>query len=122
MRRGKIGNHQIVPEWYIEEMFKMPTHLKTEDGVENHQYGLHIWLYEGYTSPVQYCRGIKGQYMISIPEEDVVIVRLGDYRKPNFETPETKSDIKKQLPFIGHPTDLPDYINFAEKIIAQTKK
>lgn len=122
MKRGKIGTQQIVPEWYIEEMFQLPKNIQTEEGIENHQYGLHIWLYEGYSSPVQYCRGIKGQYIISIPEEDLVIVRLGDYRKPNFETPQNKNELKNQLPFIGHPTDLPDYINFAQNIIEQTKK
>lgn len=122
MKRGKIGTQQIVPEWYIEEMFQLPKHIKTEEGIENHQYGLHIWLYEGYTSPVQYCRGIKGQYIISIPEEDLVIVRLGDYRKPNYELPKDKKDLKKQLPFIGHPTDLQEYINFATQITAQIKK
>lgn len=121
LRKGKFGNEQIVPEWYMIEMAIMPTQMGTEEGVSNHQYGLHIWLYEGYKSPVQYCRGIKGQYMISIPDEDVVIVRLGSIRMKNYEVPKDKNLIKKELPFIGHPIDLPEYINFAEKIVQQTK-
>lgn len=121
MRRGKWGNEQIIPEWYIKEMFTLPTNMGSEEGVENHQYGLHIWLYEGYKSPVQYCRGIKGQYMICIPEEDVVIVRLGSIRLKDFEVPKDQNKIKKRLPYIGHPTDLPAYINFAEEIINASK-
>jgi len=122
MRRGKWGNEQIIPEWYIQEMFTLPAKMGSEEGVENHQYGLHIWLYEGYKSPVQYCRGIKGQYMICIPEEDVVIVRLGSIRLKDFEVPTDVSKIEKRLPYIGHPTDLPAYINFAEEIISASKK
>lgn len=121
LRKGKFGNEQIVPEWFMTEMAIMPTEMGTEEGVPNHQYGLHIWLYEGYKSPVQYCRGIKGQYMISIPDEDLVIVRLGSVRMKNHEVPKDKNLIKKELPYIGHPTDLPEYINFAEKIVQQTK-
>jgi len=121
MRRGKWGNEQIIPEWYIKEMFTLPKNMGSEEGVENHQYGLHIWLYEGYKTPVQYCRGIKGQYMICIPDEDLVIVRLGDIRMKDFEVPKNKMDLVKRLPYIGHPTDLPVYINFAEEIIAASK-
>jgi CubicO group peptidase (beta-lactamase class C family) len=105
----------------MKEMAIMPTEMGTEEGVPNHQYGLHVWLYEGYKSPVIYCRGIKGQYMISIPEEDLVIVRLGSIRMKNYEVPKDKSKIETELPFIGHPTDLPEYINFAVKIVEQTK-
>lgn len=121
LRNGKYGSEQIVPEWYIKEMTVIPTEMGTEEGVANHQYGLHVWLYEGYKSPVIYCRGIKGQYMISIPEEDLVIVRLGSIRMKNYEVPKDKKLIESELPFIGHPTDLPEYINFAEKIVEQTK-
>ncbi len=121
LRKGKYKEQQIVPEWYMTEMGIMPTEMGTEEGVPNHQYGLHIWLYEGYKSPVLYCRGIQGQYMISIPEEDLVIVRLGSIRMKNYEIPKDKSLIESQLPYIGHPTDLQEYINFAEKIVEQTK-
>jgi len=122
MHRGKWNNHQIVPEWYMNEMFLLPKDILTEEGIENHQYGLHIWLFDGYKHPVQYCRGIKGQYIISIPDEDVVIVRLGSHRLDNFDIPKKEKEIKKQLLNIGHPKDLPAYINFAEKIIKQSRK
>lgn len=120
VQKGKWGDQQVVPEWYITEMVQVPTELKTEDGIENHQYGLHIWVYEGHTSPVYYCRGIKGQYIIAIPEENVVIVRLGSRRAPNGEVPEKASEVKKRLPYIGHPKDLQEYINFATSINEQS--
>ena len=46
-----------------------------------------------------YARGIQGQYIISIPEKDIVIVRLGHQRGPNLEN--------------YHPEDLYTYIDFA---------
>jgi len=39
----------------------------------------------------------------------------------NYEVPDDKNKIESELPLIGHPTDLPEYINFAEKIVEQTK-
>lgn len=116
LQQGNWNGEQVVPKWYMEEMVAIPPGMKTDEGIENHQYGLHIWVYEGYQSPVWYCRGIKGQYIIAIPEEDLVIVRLGSRRAPNIEVPAKKTEIEKMLPVIGHPEDLQEYINFAEII------
>lgn len=119
LQNGEWDNEQIIPAWYMKEMVTLPEN-KTGDGFENHQYGLHIWVYEGYKSPVYYCRGIKGQYIIAIPDENVVIVRIGSRRAPNFEIDTHKIPNAKELSKLGHPTDLQEYINFAEKIIEQS--
>lgn len=121
MHKGKWGENQVLPEWYMNEMFKVNSNMGTEEGVPNHQYNMHLWLYEGHKNPVQYCRGIKGQYLISIPKENVVIVRLGEEKRDNFEVPKKNFNYKKGVPLVGHPKDLPDYINFAEKIISSSK-
>ncbi len=120
LQRGRWETEQVIPEWYMTEMVTLPEGMLTDDGVANHQYGLHIWIYEGHTSPVYYCRGIKGQYIIAIPEENLVIVRLGSRRAPNIEVPKDRFEIKKQLPYIGHPEDLQEYINFAASINEQS--
>ncbi|MCO5258787.1 MAG: beta-lactamase family protein [Crocinitomicaceae bacterium] len=113
--RGKWGSQQLIPTWYFEEMVSPPDDMTTVDAIKNYQYGLHIWTYQGYTSPVYYCRGILGQYMIAIPDENMVIVRLGEKRAERIET--TNSSVsKRDIKRIGHTKDFIQYINFAEQI------
>lgn len=56
-------------------------------------YGYNWWILncEGHTIP--YCRGILGQYIFIIPDEKMVVVRLGKRRGPVVigETPDGKS-------------------------------
>lgn len=123
LQNGKWGSEQVVPQWYMLEMAKTPN-LTTDEGVENVRYGLHIWTYTGDKTPILYCRGIKGQYIISIPEEKLVIVRLGLNRNDNFVIPESKKGdqeyCKINNPKIGHPTDLFDILRIGREIAAHT--
>lgn len=120
---GNWNGNQIIPRAFMKEMVTPATYLKTEEGLPNHRYGLHIWTYLGWKSPVYYCRGILGQYIISIPEEKIIIVRTGLKRKSNYQL---KEDVKIGSPYyednkykVGHPSDLFDYLKIAEKIINQ---
>jgi CubicO group peptidase (beta-lactamase class C family) len=124
MNYGKFGSAQIVPKWYMDEMFDVPP-ISTEEGITNKRYGLHIWHYNAGNSPVYYCRGIKGQYIMSIPSENLVIVRLGMERKDNFAlpkdvkvAPERRKEMEKM---VGHPKDFFDYLRIGRRIAAETK-
>lgn len=47
-------------------------------------YGYSFWLdNQDFDTPVFYMRGILGQYIIVVPEENIVIVRLGHQRMAN---------------------------------------
>ena len=46
-------------------------------------YGYSFCLMPDYAPPVFYQKGILGQYIISIPEYNMIIVRLGHQRQPN---------------------------------------
>lgn len=120
LQEGNWNGQQVVPRWFMKEMVKNPD-MTTEEGVPNLRYGLHIWTYLGASTPVYYCRGILGQYIISIPEKDLVIVRTGSKRNKNYEIPEMhKKDpdfIHKNQAKVGHPTDLFVYINAAKEVI-----
>jgi len=122
LQEGKWGNEQVVPLWYMKEIMKVPN-LTTEEHVPNQRYGLHIWTWLGEKEPVYYCRGIKGQYIISIPSENLVIVRLGMKRNDNFVIPEDKMNDKeyrrKNDAKIGHPTDFFDILRIGRSIAAQ---
>lgn len=118
---GNWEGKQIIPEAYVKEMIQPASYLTTEEGIPNYQYGLHIWTYMGGKSPVAYCRGILGQYILSIPKEKLIIVRTGSLRAPKFKMSENQKsnsphyEINKYK--IGHPSDIFKYISIAEKLI-----
>ena len=123
LNQGKFGNTQIVPEWYMKEMVDVPS-IGTEEGIPNQRYGLHIWTYDAGENPIYYCRGIKGQYIISMPKENLVIVRLGMERKDNFALPKDQKialvdeAIKRK---VGHPEDFFEFVRIGKQIAADTK-
>lgn len=112
---GKVGQTQVVPRWYMEEMVKFAP-LQTEEGIENQRYGLHAWIYDDGKTKVNYCRGIKGQYVISIPQENLVIIRLGNKRIDDLGLPKNQKLSDENRRKIGHPGDLFDYLKIAREI------
>jgi Beta-lactamase len=121
LRLGKLVNNsgnwngkQLVSKTYVDE-FSTLAPLKKEDGKKNNVYGLQYWIYEGMPYKVTYFRGISGQYIVSIPEKDLVIVRTGSGTDPNWEnTEEEKNDALE-----GHYAELPKYIEIAMSLRAQ---
>lgn len=116
---GKYNGRQIIPEWYMREMLVLPN-LSTEEGITNQRYGLHIWVYKAQKHQVNYCRGIKGQYIFTIPEENLTIVRLGHKRAKDFAKGKEISEIKglslhDQLK-VGHPTDIEPYLHIGRAL------
>jgi CubicO group peptidase (beta-lactamase class C family) len=114
---GKWGDTQVVPNWYMNELTK-PIKMATSDGIPNYRYSLHVWNYVEPMETITYCRGLMGQYIISMPKEDVVVVRLGSKRKDNIEMPEnrTKELTSQYMKKVGHPAELFDYIRMARTI------
>lgn len=51
--------------------------LLDEKGAKNTNYGYHFWLAERNGLDIFYARGLWGQYVICIPELDMIVVRLG---------------------------------------------
>ncbi len=111
---------QIISKKYIQEMFANPK-METEFTKDNYQYGLHIWTYLGGNEPVYYCRGILGQYIISIPTKDIVIVRLGSKRGKKVVLDKSKDNILEKQYKAGHPEDLFELISFSERVIKELK-
>jgi CubicO group peptidase (beta-lactamase class C family) len=109
LQDGQWNEQQIVPRWYMNEIKKNPK-LATDEGVDNYRYGLHLWTFLDGIHPVYYCRGILGQYIITIPSQHVIIVRTGMERMKNIE----KSSNEHK---IGHPADLFTYLSIAKRLI-----
>ncbi len=54
---------------------------------ESTQYGYGFWLSDHLDKKIFVMRGILGQYVITIPEDDLIIVRLGHNRGKKTENP-----------------------------------
>jgi CubicO group peptidase (beta-lactamase class C family) len=120
-QHGKWGDKQIISEKYIKEMFQNPV-METEYTKDNYQYGLHIWTYLGDDNPIYYCRGILGQYVISIPDENIVIVRLGSKRGKTVTIDKLKENSLEKQYKAGHPEDFFELVSFGQKVVKELKK
>lgn len=99
LNKGLWGNDRIISKQYLDEAIKPAYYLKTKDGNPVDFYGYQIWNTYYKNMDITFCRGILGQYIIVIPEKNMVIVRLGHKRSKEFIN--------------GNPADLYDYIDFA---------
>lgn len=123
LRLGKLINNkgnwkgkQLVPSWYVEEFCSLAPLVK-DNGKKNNVYGYQYWIYTGLPYQVTYFRGMSGQYIISIPSKDLVIVRTGSGTKPNWENTESEKNDALE----GHYEELPDYINIGLSILEQSQ-
>ncbi|MEX2379254.1 MAG: serine hydrolase, partial [Vicingaceae bacterium] len=98
---GKWLNKSLIDSSFYAQSIT-PVNIQDEDGEKVDYYGLHWWLGTYKNTTFHYARGIQGQYIVSIPEWDVVFVRLGHKRDPK----------------IGAiiPKDLIDYLKIVEQI------
>lgn len=99
MNCGNWNGEHIINESYLDDATTPAFYLKDKNGKPVDFYGYQIWTsyYKGLD--ISYFRGIKGQYVIIIPEKGLVIVRLGHSRSSEFVN--------------GNPSDFYTYIDFA---------
>lgn len=105
-RRKGIWNGDTIVDY---EYWKLSTDfapILDKDGTENKRYGHHWWVAEPDSSHIFYMRGVAGQYVIVIPEEELVISRLGRKRY--------------EAPIDGHPWDWHQYLRMGRRIAAET--
>ncbi|MFY7990795.1 MAG: serine hydrolase domain-containing protein [Fluviicola sp.] len=119
---GNVNGKQIVSQSFLDEMVKNPK-LATDEGVPNTRYGLHVWTYVSNGHKVVYYRGMKGQYVITIPEENLIIVRTGSKRAPNVKVPKNVTILSKaEQEMLDHPEDLFRYLAIGRRIVQESSK
>ncbi|CAN5448425.1 serine hydrolase [soil metagenome] len=87
------GNQLVDTNWVRESVTPAPL---TDGPGPNEVYGYHWWIGSYSGKNIFYCRGILGQYIVVIPDENIVFVRLGHKRG------EKQDD--------GSLTDMPIYV------------
>ena len=99
LNKGLWNKHRIISDAYVKETTTPVYYLKDKNGKPVDFYGYQMWMNNYKGIEVIYARGINGQYIITIPEKELIIVRLGHNRGPNLPN--------------YHPSDLYTYIDFA---------
>lgn len=83
LQHGRWNNEQIIDSAFIA-LCTTPNNLPDkEDNKPAQHYGYQWWLSNISNHPVYYMRGILGQYVIVIPDMQMIIVRLGHKRSNN---------------------------------------
>lgn len=76
--KGRWNGRQLISEEFVNVSLT-PAPI-TDQGKPNKVYGYHWWLMERGGHQIFYARGILGQYVIVIPDERIIFVRLGHKR------------------------------------------
>ena len=98
MHHGNWNGKQIVPEEYVKNSV-IPANLVDEENKPNNRYGYSWWMLKYKGMHIYYARGILGQYVVAIPDKNILMVRLGHKRSK-----EKMND---------HPKDVYTYIDAA---------
>ena len=98
---GQWNGRQIISKEYFTSLVQAGM-KQDEKGTLISHYASHWWLANIEGEDVFYARGILGQYIVVVPEWDLILVRLGHKRDPNVGA--------------KVPVDLFDYMKIAKKI------
>ena len=82
MNYGQIYGEQIVDSFYVSQSIS-PVNVPDIAGENTDYYGYSWWLTTYKGSKVFYMRGILGQYVICVPDKNLIVTRLGQYRSKN---------------------------------------
>ena len=97
LHRGNWNGRQLVSQAYMDEMMRPASWLKDQWGKDSlNYYGYQTWImhYHGQVNP--YMRGMLGQYIIAIPSQDAIVVRLGRKRCDLYDR-EITTDITRYM-------------------------
>lgn len=108
LHQGNWKGKQLIDSSYVKEATSPATWLEETNGETNQRYGYQWWTFPNYNGKydLYYMRGILGQYVIVIPEENMVVVRLGHQRRRSGD---------------NHPKDFYHWVDAALEMYVQSK-
>ncbi|MBP7735363.1 MAG: serine hydrolase [Spirochaetes bacterium] len=77
---GTWNGRRIISKQYLDAATTAASWLKDEEGKPVDFYGYQIWIMRHRGLVIPHFRGIKGQYILIIPQKNAVVVRLGSKR------------------------------------------
>ena len=77
---GKLSDGEEVLSAHSIAKMTEPANLPDKDGDVVNYYGYQLWLLNDLDAPVYMLKGMRGQYIINIPQWEMTIVRLGHVR------------------------------------------
>lgn len=101
------GDTLIAPS-YVEALVTPASHLVNDNNQPVNFYGYQWWIHHYNNWEVPYMRGILGQYVFVIPDENAVVVRLGHKRSSTYTD--------------YHPNDTYLYLKAAKQVIDDYKQ
>lgn len=94
---GKWNGNPLISHDYVLAQIT-PADLIDNHDKPNQKYGYQTWLMPDYKGlNIYYMRGILGQYIICIPEKELIVVRLGHKRIRPTGTQNHPNDIKNYI-------------------------
>ncbi|OIQ37586.1 MAG: hypothetical protein BM555_00585 [Crocinitomix sp. MedPE-SWsnd] len=114
--RGNWNGEQLISKSYVDEFCSLAPVTK-RNGKPNNCYGFQYWIYTGFPYEVTYFRGMSGQYIISVPEKDLVIVRTGNGVEENVKDSKPEEDALED-----QRRDMPFYVETGVRLLEQFKK
>jgi len=103
LNKGIVNGDTLIPNWYYEEATK-PSPISLKTGGPNDRYGFQWWCTEYEGEKFFYAHGIDGQYILILPQSDLIVVRLGQTRPKIYDK--------------GHPIDIYEYLRMAKNMIS----
>jgi CubicO group peptidase (beta-lactamase class C family) len=103
LNNGIWDGEQIVNKQFVKASISPANYLKDGEGRLINDYGYQWWLMKHNGRDVFYARGILGQYVIVVPEKELIVVRLGHKRE--------------RVPGDIYPTDAQKYLDFALEML-----
>ncbi len=79
LQLGKWNDETIVSENYVKQTIE-PVNILNPEKENVDYYGLHYWLGKYKNKSFFHPRGMRGQYIIVVPEDNLIVVRLGHDR------------------------------------------
>jgi len=125
LNEGEWNGKRIVSADYIAHMTRANTSLITKEGIPNYVYGLHLWTYYNNGNPIHYFMGFLGQYILFIPKEQTLIIRLGERQDKRFKLqrlPFLSEKINSFDYLVGHSVDILEYVQIKDIILNQSIK